>query len=156
MKKAGSESSSPLMCPPCPPAVMASAASPKRMVSSVFITLAPPCRATVTPQQSAVQAPSTAAREPPRPAARVGPGDDVCFARPQAESLQGPDSRGRPGTGSWSKALHLQSSRPPEVNKGALPRQNKAAGTWKHSLKLSLKGSLSSAAGGSLVIRCSI
>lgn len=123
------------------PAAMASTASPKRMVSSVFITLAPPYRATVTQQQSALQAHSTATRDPQCSAARVGAGDDVRFTRPQrgdhsqAKSLQGPDSRGRLGTGSSAKAMHLQSSQPTEVgpNKGTQQRHNKqdnGTGTW--------------------------
>lgn len=120
-------------------AAMASTASPKRMVSSVFITLAPPYRATFTPQKSALQAHSTAARDPQRTAARVGSSDDINFTRPprgdhsQAESHQGPDSRGRPGMGSSAKALHLQSSQPPEVgpNRGTPQRQNKGTDTWR-------------------------
>lgn len=54
---------------------MASAASPKRMVSSVFITLASPYRATVTQQQPALQAHSASARDKQHTALRVGPGD---------------------------------------------------------------------------------
>lgn len=115
---------------------MASMASPKRMVSSVFITLAPPYRATVTQQQSAH---NTAARDPQRAAARVGPGDDVHFTRPQrgdhvkAESHQGPDNKGRPGAGSSAKALRLQSAQAPEVgpNKGTPQRQNQGTGTCR-------------------------
>uniref|UniRef100_A0A3Q0SNE8 Filamin binding LIM protein 1 n=1 Tax=Amphilophus citrinellus TaxID=61819 RepID=A0A3Q0SNE8_AMPCI len=58
---------------------MASAAPPKRMVSSVFITLASPHQAIVTPQreqpQPALQAHSAPAREKQHPAARMSPGD---------------------------------------------------------------------------------
>ncbi|XP_023134689.1 filamin-binding LIM protein 1 [Amphiprion ocellaris] len=54
---------------------MASAASPKRMVSSVFITLASPYRATVTQQQPALQAHSASARDKQHAALRVSPGD---------------------------------------------------------------------------------
>lgn len=121
------------------PAAMASAASPKRMVSSVFITLATPCRATVTQQQQpALQAHSAAACDPQRTAARVGPGDGVRSARlqrgdhSQAESHEGAGSKGRPGVGSSSKALHPQSAQLPDVglNRGKVQRQNKGTGTW--------------------------
>lgn len=121
-------------CVLCSPSAMASAASPKRMVSSVFITLAPPYRATVTQQQSALQARSTPARDPQRTAAQVGPGEDDHFTRLQrgdrskTESLQGQHSRGRPGTGPSAKVPPTQ--RPPEVNRGKPQRQNPAAGTW--------------------------
>ncbi|XP_075893099.1 filamin-binding LIM protein 1 [Nelusetta ayraudi] len=113
---------------------MASAASPKRMVSSVFITLATPCRATVTQQQQpALQAHSAAARDPQRTAARVGPGDGVRSARlqrgdhSQAESHEVAGSKGQPGVGSSFKALHPQSAQLPDVglNRGKVQRQNK-------------------------------
>ncbi|XP_029007163.1 filamin-binding LIM protein 1 isoform X2 [Betta splendens] len=58
-------------------AAMASAAPPKRMVSSVFITLAPPYRATVTQQQPALQAHGSPARDTQHAALRVGPGDSI-------------------------------------------------------------------------------
>ncbi|XP_008280900.1 filamin-binding LIM protein 1 [Stegastes partitus] len=62
---------------------MASAASPKRMVSSVFITLASPYRATVTQQQPALQAHS--ARDKQHTAVRVGPGDSKPALRHKRE-----------------------------------------------------------------------
>lgn len=57
------------------PTAMASAASPKRMVSSVFITLASPYRATVTQQQPTLQAHSSPARDNQHTAVRVSPND---------------------------------------------------------------------------------
>ncbi|XP_029989229.1 filamin-binding LIM protein 1 isoform X2 [Sphaeramia orbicularis] len=56
---------------------MASAASPKRMVSSVFITLASPYRATVTQQQPTLQAHSSPARDNQHTAVRVSPSDSI-------------------------------------------------------------------------------
>lgn len=60
--------------------VMASAASPKRMVSSVFITLTSPYRATVTQQQQpALQA------EQQHTAVRVSPSDSIPPVRHRKE-----------------------------------------------------------------------
>ncbi|KAM3877787.1 filamin-binding LIM protein 1 [Diretmus argenteus] len=56
---------------------MASAASPKRMVSSVFITLASPYRATVTQQQHALQTHNAPARDKQHTAVRVNPSDST-------------------------------------------------------------------------------
>lgn len=58
-------------------AVMASAAPPKRMVSSVFITLASPYRATVTQQQPTLQAHSAPARDKQHTAVQVCPSDSI-------------------------------------------------------------------------------
>lgn len=56
--------------------VMASAAPPKRMVSSFFITLASPHRATVTQQQPSLQAHSAPARDKQHSTVRVSPTSD--------------------------------------------------------------------------------
>ncbi|XP_056130078.1 filamin-binding LIM protein 1 [Lampris incognitus] len=56
---------------------MASAASPKRMVSSVFITLASPYRATVTPQQHTLQTHNAPARDKRYTAVRVDPSGSI-------------------------------------------------------------------------------
>lgn len=67
-------------------AVMASAASPKRMVSSVFITLASPHRATVTQQQPTLQAHSAPAIDQQHPVVRVSPGDSIPAPRYKKDS----------------------------------------------------------------------
>lgn len=66
-------------------AVMASAAPPKRMVSSVFITLASPYRATVTQQQPTLQAHSAPAREKHHPAVQHSPSDSILTPRRKKE-----------------------------------------------------------------------
>ncbi|KAM8915604.1 filamin-binding LIM protein 1 isoform 2-T2 [Spinachia spinachia] len=73
---------------------MASAALPKRMVSSVFITLAAPHRATVTQQQPVLQAHSGAVGDKPHTAVRVGP-SDIHAVRPKTEDAQPPEGPGR-------------------------------------------------------------
>ncbi|CAL8338574.1 unnamed protein product [Merluccius merluccius] len=55
---------------------MASATQPKRMVSSVFITLAPPYRATLTKPQHALQTHQAPARDQQQAAVRVEPHGD--------------------------------------------------------------------------------
>ena len=52
---------------------MASATQPKRMVSSVFITLAPPYRATLTKPQHTLQTHQASARDQQQAAVRVEP-----------------------------------------------------------------------------------
>uniref|UniRef100_A0A8C2Z9D4 Filamin binding LIM protein 1 n=1 Tax=Cyclopterus lumpus TaxID=8103 RepID=A0A8C2Z9D4_CYCLU len=76
---------------------MASAAPPKRMVSSVFITLAAPHRATVTQQQPVLQAHSGAVRDKPHTAVRVSPSDNVPAVRHKKEDDQQSESHGRKG-----------------------------------------------------------
>lgn len=66
-------------------AVMASAAPPKRMVSSVFITLASPCRATVTQQQPTLQAHSAPARDKQHTAVQVCPSESIPTPRHKKE-----------------------------------------------------------------------
>ncbi|KAM3621958.1 uncharacterized protein V6R79_018262 [Siganus canaliculatus] len=65
---------------------MASAAPPKRMVSSVFITLASPHRATVRQQQPALQAHSAPARDKQHTAVRVSPNDNTTSLRQKKDS----------------------------------------------------------------------
>lgn len=78
---------------------MASAALPKRMVSSVFITLVTPHRATLTQQKPALQAHSSLAREKQQTAVRVSPSDSITDNRQKKESVSesngSPDSRGQ-------------------------------------------------------------
>lgn len=66
-------------------AVMASAAPPKRMVSSVFITLASPYKATVTQQQPTLQAHSGPARDKQHTAVQVCPSDSIPTSRHKKE-----------------------------------------------------------------------
>lgn len=73
-------------------AVMASAAPPKRMVSSVFITLASPYRATVTQQQPTLQAHSAPARDKQHTAVRVSPSDSLPSPRPKKEDHSSSES----------------------------------------------------------------
>ncbi|XP_034079715.1 filamin-binding LIM protein 1 [Gymnodraco acuticeps] len=73
---------------------MASAATSKRMVSSVFITLAPPHRATVTPQQPVLKAHSAPARDKPQTAVRVSPSDNIPVSRLKKEDNSQSESEG--------------------------------------------------------------
>ncbi|XP_053724012.1 filamin-binding LIM protein 1 [Synchiropus splendidus] len=67
---------------------MASAASPKRMVSSVFITLASPHRATVAQNQSALKAAGSASRKQHPTTERVDPSDRLHSRRQMKEDQQ--------------------------------------------------------------------
>nr|XP_020463479.1 filamin-binding LIM protein 1 [Monopterus albus] len=95
-------------------AVMASAAPPKRMVSSVFITLASPYQATVTQQQPTLQAHSAPAIDKQHSAVRVGPNDSVPAPRHKKEdhspskSYGSIESKDRTHAGSLAGALSPQ------------------------------------------------
>lgn len=114
---------------------MASAAPPKRMVSSFFITLASPHRATVTQQQPALQAHSAPARDMQHTAVRVNPSDSIPSLkhkkedRSQAESYGVVDSKGRTRAGASARALYPQSPKPAESEprRGKLQEDNKDA-----------------------------
>ncbi|XP_030585554.1 filamin-binding LIM protein 1 isoform X1 [Archocentrus centrarchus] len=116
---------------------MASAAPPKRMVSSVFITLASPHQATVTPQreqpQPALQAHSAPAREKQHPAARMSPGDSMPTHRykredhsPSSGSYGNLNSKGLTHVGSSALVSDPQSCNPakPEPAKTPLQKEN--------------------------------
>uniref|UniRef100_A0A8C4EK92 Filamin binding LIM protein 1 n=1 Tax=Dicentrarchus labrax TaxID=13489 RepID=A0A8C4EK92_DICLA len=81
---------------------MASAAPPKRMVSSFFITLASPHRATVTQQQPALQAHSTPARDKQHAAARISPSDNTPALRHKKEDHSQPESYGSVDSKGWA------------------------------------------------------
>ncbi|XP_063329104.1 filamin-binding LIM protein 1 [Pelmatolapia mariae] len=112
---------------------MASAAPPKRVVSSVFITLASPHRATVTPQQQpTLQAHSAPAREKLHPAVRVSPGDSIPALRhsredksPPSESYGGLKSKGLTNVGSSALVSGPQSHNPPKREPGKTQLQEK-------------------------------
>lgn len=114
---------------------MASAAPPKRMVSSFFITLASPHRATVTQQQPALQAHSAPARDMQYTAVRVNPSDNIPSLKHkkedhlQAESYGVVDSKGWTRAGASARALYAQSPKPaePEPSRGKLQEDNKDA-----------------------------
>ncbi|XP_028262392.1 filamin-binding LIM protein 1 [Parambassis ranga] len=100
---------------------MASAAPPKRMVSSVFITLASPYRATVTQQQPALQAHSAPARDKQLAAVRVSPvspGSSIHPLRRTTEDQSPPgsysssNSPGRTHEGPSARAPNPQSPKP--------------------------------------------
>ncbi|XP_013861830.1 filamin-binding LIM protein 1 isoform X2 [Austrofundulus limnaeus] len=76
---------------------MASAATPKRMVSSVFITLASPHRATVTQQQPALQAHSASGRE-----RSVSQGDGVPVHTPTKLDQSSSDARSSANSKNWT------------------------------------------------------
>lgn len=113
--------------------VMASAAPPKRVVSSVFITLASPHRATVTPQQQpTLQAHSAPAREKLHPAVRVSPGDSIPALRhsredksPPSESYGSLKSKGLTNAGSSALVSGPQSHNPPKREPGKTQLQEK-------------------------------
>lgn len=115
---------------------MASAAPPNRMVSSVFITLASPYRATVTQQQQpALQAHSAPARDMQHTAVRVSPSDSVPVLRHRKEEvLSSPEShgrveKGRVHTGALAQASDPQSPKhaQPGRSRGLLQEDDRGA-----------------------------
>ncbi|CAK6955494.1 filamin-binding LIM protein 1 [Scomber scombrus] len=114
---------------------MASAASPKRMVSSVFITLASPYRATVTQQQPALQAHSVPARDEQHTAVRVNPSDSVPALRQKKEDHSPSDiyarvdKKGRTPAGAPARASEPQSPKTvqPGPSRGKLQEDRGAA-----------------------------
>ncbi|CAJ1052077.1 filamin-binding LIM protein 1-like [Xyrichtys novacula] len=98
---------------------MASAAPPKRMVSSVFITLAAPHRATLTQQKPALQAQSAPAKEKQQTAVRVSPSDCIPAIRLRrdspSESNSRADDRGLAPAGASAQVSAPQSSRPSQT-----------------------------------------
>lgn len=83
---------------------MASAAPPKRMVSSVFITLAAPHRATGTQQQPALQAHTALPRNKQDRSAGISSGDYVPALRHKTEnhSTSSPDSYSSVNSKDWT------------------------------------------------------
>ncbi|XP_070697008.1 filamin-binding LIM protein 1 [Pempheris klunzingeri] len=109
---------------------MASAASPKRMVSSVFITLASPHRATVTQQQPALQAHSASARDKQHTAVRVSPSDTVPVLRHKKEDHSQSESYGsKTPVGATARASDHQSPKPaqPGPSRGKLQEDDRGA-----------------------------
>ncbi|TKS71734.1 Filamin-binding LIM protein 1 [Collichthys lucidus] len=108
---------------------MASAAPQKRMVSSFFITLASPHRATVTQQQQpALQAHSAPARDKQHTAVRVSPSDNIPTSlrhkkeeHSQPESHGGVDSKGRTQTSDPQSPKPAQ----PGLSRGKLQEDDK-------------------------------
>lgn len=115
---------------------MASAASPKRMVSSVFITLASPYRATVTQQQPALQAHSAPTRDKQHTAVRVNPSDSIPTLRQKKEDYSPSDiyarvdKKGRTPAGASARASEPQSPKTfqPGPSKGKLQEQKDNSG----------------------------
>lgn len=116
--------------------VMASAAPPKRMVSSFFITLASPQRATVTQQQPGFQSHSAPARDTQHTAVRVSPSDNVPSLRHkredhsgQAKSYSIADSKEQSRSGASPRDSHPQSPKPagPGSNRGKLQQDNRGS-----------------------------
>uniref|UniRef100_A0A3Q3G4D3 Filamin binding LIM protein 1 n=2 Tax=Labrus bergylta TaxID=56723 RepID=A0A3Q3G4D3_9LABR len=113
--------------------VMASAAPPKRMVSSVFITLASPHRATLTQQKPALQAHSAPAREKQHTAIRVSPSDSIPKVRhkkdSQSETHSRVDSRGQTHTEAPTRVTDPQSPSPAQhgPNRRKLQQDDKSA-----------------------------
>uniref|UniRef100_UPI0037E90F1B filamin-binding LIM protein 1 n=1 Tax=Semicossyphus pulcher TaxID=241346 RepID=UPI0037E90F1B len=112
---------------------MASAAPPKRMVSSVFITLASPHRATLTQQKPALQAHSAPAREKQHTAVRVSPSDSIPALRQkkddpsQSESHGGVDGKGRTRAAASTRASDPQSPKPAQPGAGRGREDNRGA-----------------------------
>lgn len=110
---------------------MATTASPKRMVSSVFITLASPHRATVTQQQPALQAHSAPARE--HTAVRVSPSDNIPALRnrkeehSQSESYGSVDSKGRTHVGARDSDDQSPKPAQPGPSRGTLQKDDRGA-----------------------------
>lgn len=112
---------------------MTSAAPQKRMVSSFFITLASPHRATVTQQQPALQAHSSPACDTQHTAVRVHPGDS---RRRREDDSQMETQGGSNGQG-WS----------PAGAPGPLVRPQSPKPTGLESSRRNLQGGDSRAAG---------
>ncbi|XP_076003177.1 filamin-binding LIM protein 1 [Genypterus blacodes] len=99
---------------------MASAASPKRMVSSVFITLASPTRATLTQQQHALQTHSAPTRDKQHAAVRLSSSDSIpalrrkSEGRSPSESHSSTGSTGPPHAGTSTQTSQPQSPKPPQ------------------------------------------
>ncbi|XP_058486938.1 filamin-binding LIM protein 1 [Solea solea] len=96
---------------------MASAAPPKRMVSSVFITLAPPYRATVTqqPQQPVLQAHSGPARDKQHTAVRLSASESIPALRHRREdpsSAASVDSKDKAPAGPSARVADPLSPKP--------------------------------------------
>ncbi|XP_053291397.1 filamin-binding LIM protein 1 [Pleuronectes platessa] len=108
---------------------MASAASPKRMVSSFFITLASPYRATVTQQQQpTLQAHSSPARDKQHTAVRVSPSESVPVLRHRKEDfLSSHNSKDRGHAGALTNVSGPQSSKPAQTGPGAKIEDNVGA-----------------------------
>ncbi|GAA6215861.1 filamin-binding LIM protein 1 [Lates japonicus] len=106
---------------------MASAAPPKRMVSSVFITLASPYRATVTQQQQpTLQAHSAPARDKQHTAVRVSPSDSIPALRHKREDHSPPESYSSADSKSWTHAgASARASDPQSPTKPAQPGPNR-------------------------------
>lgn len=107
------------------------------MVSSCFITLVTPHRATVTQQQPALQAHSALARDKQHAAVRVSPSDNTPSVRPkkegrsQSESYGGADVKSRSHTGAsprGSQPSDPQSPKPaqPGMNRGKRQEDNRS------------------------------
>ncbi|XP_040060877.1 filamin-binding LIM protein 1 isoform X2 [Gasterosteus aculeatus] len=130
---------------------MASAALPKRMVSSVFITLAAPHRATVTQQQQqpVLQAHSGAVRDKPHTAVRVSP-SDVHAVRHKKEDDQQPEGYGRVDskkplfTGAAARTSDSQSPKPAQTgaSRGKLQGGNRDAEPSSHGTLFSEESAL--------------
>lgn len=107
---------------------MASAAPPKRMVSSFFITLASPHRATVTQQQPTLQVHSAPASDMRHAAVRVDPRDNISSLRQKKEDhsqTECLESKGRTHTGASARALYPQSPKPAESGtSGGKPQED--------------------------------
>ncbi|XP_041639496.1 filamin-binding LIM protein 1 [Cheilinus undulatus] len=113
---------------------MASAASPKRMVSSIFITLASPHKATLTQQKPALQAHSAPAGEKQQTAVRVSPSDSIPNLLRKKDTLsEAPssvDNTGQTRAVAPTRISDPQSPTPaqPGPNRGELqPREKSAA-----------------------------
>ena len=81
---------------------MASAAPPKRMVSSVFITLAAPHRATGTQQEPALQAHTALPRDKQDRSAGVSSGGNVPALRHKTENYSSSDSYSPAHSKDWT------------------------------------------------------
>ncbi|XP_067360540.1 filamin-binding LIM protein 1 isoform X2 [Channa argus] len=120
----GQDSKLPLVGQDCK-TVMATAASPKRMVSSVFITLASPYRATVTQQQPTLQAHSDPAGEKQHTAMRVGPSDSTHASGHKKDNHSPSDSYGSVDPKDWKHTGALARASDPQCPKPAQPRSNR-------------------------------
>ncbi|KAF7208887.1 filamin-binding LIM protein 1 [Nothobranchius furzeri] len=89
---------------------MASAAPPKRMVSSVFITLASPHRATVSQQQPALQASTGPVRDKQHNTVRATPGENAPVYRYKKQDQPSPDTYSSVNSRDWTHGRPSTSS----------------------------------------------
>ncbi|CAL8337080.1 unnamed protein product [Lota lota] len=112
---------------------MASATQPKRMVSSVFITLAPPYRATLSKPQHALQTHRAPARDQKHAAVRMEPRGDGFQPTSQRHWKDSSPSELRPSGGTAPAAARGSDPGPtvPHLRPAELHKDSQPEGNWE-------------------------